>query len=367
MEKQENNNQASGDFLSPFTIEVEPMERLLLINFEKDPDSTYLGFEPQVFDDEVHGKGHLIIGWRLDGKVDVYHQPSLILSPENYDIAGKGLNEMRESQFEAASFEVGEKGVMANYIFHDLHGRKVELYISEDHPKKRKPFGLLAPMGSAAEKPSAMPLVILHDFYFVRRSGTELRIHIDGRRHKPDTLPFPIDLTMMYFARYSPQPLIARLNPECNGPLSPLNLAQSSGSMQEGDYVFDFREESGKVYLNKLTRLNDIHPLEIVFIDPFPNLISMEKPSQKSGLFQIQGHPSTGLIKGQYSIERDLKTIKTTLSFYGWEPNPDKLSLRFLYTVVKMFKKWPSAYEWTSHIHQAEDDVFFIKSKWLKK
>lgn len=33
----------------PFNIVVDPMQRLLLINFEKDPDRLYVGFEPQVF------------------------------------------------------------------------------------------------------------------------------------------------------------------------------------------------------------------------------------------------------------------------------------------------------------------------------
>ena len=62
-------------FFNPFHIAIDPMERLLLVNFEKDPDSLYIGFEPQVFDDHINGKGHLVIGWRIDGKVDVYHEP----------------------------------------------------------------------------------------------------------------------------------------------------------------------------------------------------------------------------------------------------------------------------------------------------
>ena len=36
----------------------------------------------------------LVIGWRRDGKVDVYHEAGLKLRPEKYDIAGKGLEQM---------------------------------------------------------------------------------------------------------------------------------------------------------------------------------------------------------------------------------------------------------------------------------
>jgi hypothetical protein len=37
------------------------MERLFLINFEKDPDEIYIGFEPQWFDDAAYGTGLRII------------------------------------------------------------------------------------------------------------------------------------------------------------------------------------------------------------------------------------------------------------------------------------------------------------------
>jgi hypothetical protein len=49
-------------FINPFCIDIDPMERLLLVNFEKDPDTIYIGFEPQVFDDPINGRGHLVIG-----------------------------------------------------------------------------------------------------------------------------------------------------------------------------------------------------------------------------------------------------------------------------------------------------------------
>ncbi|MDR5659887.1 hypothetical protein RH915_10340 [Serpentinicella sp. ANB-PHB4] len=91
--------QSKQYLINPFKIDVDPMERLLLINFEKDPDTIYVAFEPQVFDDTPHGKGHLIIGWRQDGKVDIFHQPSLKLNPEDYDIVGKGLANIVERDF----------------------------------------------------------------------------------------------------------------------------------------------------------------------------------------------------------------------------------------------------------------------------
>ena len=96
-----------------FAIDIDPMERLLLINFEKDPDPVYIGFEPQVFDDDINGKGHLVIGWRADGRVDVYHQSSLTLDTHKYDIAGKGLAHMIATDMEEAFYEVNGFGVQA--------------------------------------------------------------------------------------------------------------------------------------------------------------------------------------------------------------------------------------------------------------
>lgn len=85
---------AAGVVYNPFSIDIDPMERLLLVNIENDPDTLYIGFDPQVFDDEINGTGHLVIGWRADGRVDVYHQPALRLNPAKYAIARGGLANM---------------------------------------------------------------------------------------------------------------------------------------------------------------------------------------------------------------------------------------------------------------------------------
>ena len=205
--------QTSHKILNPFSIDIDPMERLMLVNFEKDPDTLYVGFEPQVFNDEINGTGHLVIGWRVDGKVDVYHQPGLTLNPEKYSIAGKGLAHMLEREMPEALFEITDSGIHAFYEFSDIHNRLVRFSIRENNPRKRNPFGLIAPMGHAAESPSALPLVILHDFYFVRKKHTEISISIGDRLHRHDILPIRMDGTKMTFLRYSPDLYVAGINP----------------------------------------------------------------------------------------------------------------------------------------------------------
>ncbi len=108
-------------------------------------------------------------------------------------------------------------GKHGNNEFKDFQNRIVEIRIHEYNRRKRKPFGLLAPMGDAAKNPPAMPSVLLYEFYFVRKRNTEFHVSIDEKTHQPDGLPVPMDWTSMYFTRYSPQPFIATLNPAFDG------------------------------------------------------------------------------------------------------------------------------------------------------
>jgi hypothetical protein len=355
-----------ANFLSPFSIDIAPMSRLLLVNFERDPDAVYIGFEPQVFDDRVHGRGHLVIGWRTDGKVDVYHEPSLNLNPQNYDIAGKGLKNMIACNFADATFEINEAGVQANYSFNDLQNRKVSIKISEKNLKKREPFGLLAPMGSAAEKPSAMPLVMLHDFYFVRRSHTYFEVFIDNVQHKPDKLPLPMDFTWMYFTRYSPNPLIATLNPDFDGVIDPVVVADETNRVSHGDYFFDFSRKNGCTYLHKIIRKNDVHPISLVFEDSFPDIRSLDDKELVKGEFTLTADPSVGTLSGEYSVENISDTTKIEMRFHGWKPRPSKLSLYFIYALAGVFKRWPSTYVWTALINKNKAGNYTMSSKWKR-
>ncbi len=350
--------------INPFRIDIDPMERLLLVNIENDPDTLYTGFEPQVFNDDINGTGQLVIAWRVDGKVDVYHQPGLKLDPEKYNIAGKGLANILEREMPDAFFFVDESGVQAQYEFVDLHGRLISFRISENHPKKRKPFGLLAPMGDAIENPTAMPLVLLQDFYFVRRRHSELELSINGRQHAIDNLPISIDRTKMTFARYSTKPLIATFNPEFSGVMSNIALEQNQKIVHSDDYRINLAWKEDRVFIKSITRNNHIYPVVLHFNDAFPNIADIENNSIFKGEFTIKYHPSTGKIKGIYNIEKINDEISVSIiPSKGWRPKHTKFSLRFLYTVAKVFKKWPSTYEWTATI-SIENDQFFMKSQW---
>jgi hypothetical protein len=355
------------EILLPFVIQIDPMDRLLLVNFEKDPDSVYVGFEPQVFDDAVNGRGHLVIGWRVDGRVDVYHQPSLHLDRAKYDIAGKGLANMVEVDMPSAYYEINDRGVQASYAFRDMGGRDIVLKIAERSRKTRKPFGLLAPMGDAAEHPSAMPLVFLHDFYFVRKHHTDVEVSINGRKHQLDVLPLPMDCTKMYFTRYSPKPLIATFNPAFDGTLPSAKIEPGATQYSEGGYTYEFEWLEQQPHLKSCIRHTDHAPIRLSFQPAFPSVDNLPSDAEQSGIFTIAGHPSAGSIGGEYQVsKKDGKILISVAPTGGWKPRPTKLSLRFLYAVAKVFTRWPTTYVWTAELEPADGGAWTMRSNWKR-
>ena len=351
----------------PFSIDIDPMERLLLVNFEKDPDSIYIGFEPQVFNDNINGVGHLIIGWRTDKKVDVYHQKSLNLDSSKYRIAGSGLNEMIPVDMDKAFYEVNDFGVQANYKFKDVSGRAVEIAITESNSKKRKPFGLLAPMGDAATNPTSLPLVLLHDFYFVRKKNTEIKVSINNRPHQLDDLPMRMDWQSMTFARYSPKPLIATLNPEYNGVLEGFNVVMGQESFEKNNNLYELEWINQQAHIKSMSIKNNIHPLTIHFSPPIPCLNTIAENAHLSGEFRISGHESIGRISGNYAIQTGKEFTKISIvPSKGWKPKTTKFSTWFLFTVAKVFKKWPTTYQWIADLQKKPDGSWYMQSKWIR-
>jgi hypothetical protein len=348
-------NQGDEVLINPFEFKIDPMERLLLVNFEKDLDDTYKGFEPQYFDDQVNGKGLLVIAWRLDMKVDLYHEKGLKLDPSKYDIAGNGLGTMKPVEFGKNKFHINAAGVQADIEFYDLQNRKIEIKVAENHDKARKPFGLLAPMGDAASHPSALPLVYLHDFYFVRRKKTEACLKINGKEHKIDRFPVPLDGTWMYFMRYSPDTFIVTLNPSKSGELLEHKESETGLNLVQNGRAKEIKSMTGK---------SGKHQITLSFDPPFPQFNLLKDNVQLEGEFMIMAHISTGKITGRYKVKRKNAHVEIEMQpSGGWQPNEKKPVIRLLYTVVKIFKHWPKTYLWSA-ILKPKGTMWQIDSKW---
>lgn len=360
----------SDAIYAPFDLRIDPMERLLLVNFADDPDEIYMGFEPQVFDDAVHGRGMLVIAWRVDGRVDVYHQPGLRLDPKTYDIAGQGLAQMLVRPLANAHFEVNAAGVDAYFAFEDALGRPIEVKIVERNPRKRKPFGLLAPMGSAATTPSALPLVWLHDFYFVRRADTVISIRVAGELRRPDTLPLPIDGMRMYFTRYSPDPLIATLNPAHRGPLVPLDRVRAAEA-RAGDLRFDLVVNDGQPEIARMRRVYKDHEASVTFSPPLPNLVHLADGAVVKGQFTIAADAAVGSVTGVYYMARQGNRIfMRVVPSGGWHPHESKWSVGLIYRMASIFTQWPKTYVWTATVdlndNWRQGGQVFMYSSWQR-
>ncbi|TVR62136.1 MAG: hypothetical protein EA422_11645 [Gemmatimonadales bacterium] len=361
--------------LSPFHLVSDPIGALLLANVEGDPDEIYLGFEPQWFTGGWAGEGMVVLGWRTDGLVDVFHESGIQLDPELYRITGEGMHRMAEREFRPRTLEFGPAGVHMDLGFHDLEGRRVELFVRETHPRPRRPFGLLAPVGGAAVRPPALPMVLLRDFDFVRRRGTEIRLAIDGREHAPDPLAFPMSGARVWFWRYSPRSVVVRMNPEDRvlvEPVVPLGVDRPtwSGSSQ-GTRVDGVVGPHGRVELHRFSVETGGDTVAVELHPPLPHLTAMGTGTRSQGRFRIASHPSLGTVDGEWSVvaEDEGRIRMELIPSGGWSPGPAPRSANFLFRVVDLFRGWPATYRWEAVLEPASADAggaFTLDARWIR-
>ncbi len=343
------------DFYSPFTLTVEPMARLLLINITADPDEVYVGFEPQVFDDPVTGRGLIVIAYLRDGRVDVYHAPTVTLAGRNYDIVGQGLREMVERPMSGAGFTIGPNGIDLDVAFDDLLGRPVVLRIHETGGKHTRPFGILAPMGNTVERPPALPLFFLHDFYFVRRARTELLISVAGRAHKPDSIPMLLDGARVHFLRYSAAPLLVNWNAAFDGALRPLAVSPAGSAVgyqaADGPVTYDLSLVDGRPALRAMSIAGEHHSLRLGFDPPFPDVTGISDVA--AGTFVVEAGVC-GTVTGVYRAEPAGEGVAIVLHpSGGWRPGPVQWGARLIFFLVPLFRRWPATYVWRGLLNPA--------------
>ena len=245
------NGREGGNFIAPFVIDYQAMDRLALFNFENQPDSVYKSFEIQYFDDELHGKGFLVIGYRNDNKVDVYIQTGLKIT-SNYDETAAGLADKLERPMSTTKFEITDQYTVIDFDFEDKIGRPIKVHLLEDYrSKKRNPFNLLAPLGSGTQNPPAFPLYLMYDFSLVRQANTELSIEVDGKKMIPDNLPIPFDWESVYLVRFSSNPVILNWNKTFSGALDVFHPQDQSAFSARG-FIYTLVNHNGHLEISSL-------------------------------------------------------------------------------------------------------------------
>ena len=333
------------NFHSPFTFTLDPIRRLLLINITNDPDEVYIGFEPQVFDDPINGRGLAVIAYLKDGRIDVYHQPDVSLAGKDYNIVGKGLREQAERPMTGAHFDITLKGIDLDVAFDDLLGRPVVLRIHEAGGKPTRPFAILAPMGNTVERPPALPLFFLYDFYFVRRAGTELLISVDGRAYEPDSIPMILDGSRVYFLRYAAMPFLINWNAAYDGILPVIETGATGGPV-----TYEWSEEGERPALVVMSIAHMDQTVAFRFDPPFPDVVTLPDNARLAGSLVIDAGIG-GTVDGTYHVERSGDQVEITLNpSGGWAPGPVQWGARLIFTLVPLFRKWPQTYLWRGRV-----------------
>lgn len=349
-------NQTLRRVVLPIRVGIDPMERLLVASFKDDPE--FEGFEPQVFDDPINGKGMRVLRYRKDGKVDVYWQPGVQVDRSTFTV-GAGIGDFAETTIEPAQFDINESNLDLHVAFTDVQGRKVELRVREDTHRKRG-FPLLAPVGADIKKPRQLFLVYMPCIDLVRRTGSLVEGRVGDRILRPASLPILLDWQRVLFIRYAAGPVIGTLNP----PMSkPLIIEMPAPGSAEVDGMMIVADEKGSV--TRISAGLEPRHVELDFSPGFPNLPDLHQGGSAAGRWSIRimGVPITG---GSYHASREGDHVAVELDITeNWKPSGLPFCMEIFTRVVNMFRKWPATYRWRSIVELGAEPV--MSGTWERK
>ncbi len=263
------NGKSKGQFISPFSFTIDPMRQLILIPFEKNPDTLYNQFEVQQSLLSEESCKIAVIAYKINGTADVYYQ-------KGYPLASQSsiLNDpdFFETQFNAASFDYSPEDLDLFISFKDVRDRNIRLAVKERARKEKKPFTLLAPVGAISKKPLSLPVYYMYQMSFARKRHTEIVISIGEKSHKPDGFFLPIEKSRNYFTRYALDTFNVDVNPARNGPIQTYEIGQDIHLETDGiDYELNWN--NGYPEIMKISLRREQHICAVTFSPSFPDLL----------------------------------------------------------------------------------------------
>lgn len=340
--------EGTRDVFLPFVVTQEDITAVALLEFEKNSDPVYSGFEPQLI--ERPGEtGMRIIGYRNDGAADFYDDVALT-PEENFDsgVIGSGVNEYTSVAIEKQRFEVDDEGRFhVSAEFRDVEGRDVVIDISEGSTNRVKPFDLLAPVGHSSQNPDLFPYFFLNDFDFLRTGGgANMKLTINGEPRPLQGFPVPIPIQgeMRSFAKYSLDVEIIEVFP-----------ARTPGRWVRTEPGRDTVVLDGVTYLfagQNLERIR-INDHEITF-DP-----ALDLTASSEGTFAINSYPARGSVAGPYAVEADGETGDLGIRVTEVElPAHRDVGVRMLTRyALRFLKEWPQGYEYRAEFDLSTGSV----------
>lgn len=338
---------ARRDALCPLSLAVEPLARMLNLEFADDP--VYDGLELQWFDDDAHGTGMLaFLSRRADRRVDYYPQRGLRLDRAGYEIGG-GTGAWTETDFEVARLEVADDGVDAEVRFTDIDGRLIELRVDDRDGRRRRRARLLAPVGSGIERPAALLLVWMGGFDLVRATGAPPVIRIGGREAHTGSLP-GARLHRRRLIKYAAPLCAVRLADNQEGPLPAAGLGPRLELSEDRSRITAVVAETAD------------HQARVTLDPGLPDVRALADGSGAEGRWHIavDGDRLTG---GTWRAARTATQGRLGLDVTEpWRPRRLPWLMRLVTTVLPVFRRWPTTYRWQAAVELGPNPT--MASRW---
>ncbi len=330
----------------PFKMEITPIKKLILVNFDKNPEEIYSGLELQYLVTKNEGSGYRLIAYRNDKYVDVYDEDSLMIKDiGSFEVCLNGLANYCKVSFSKANFEIIKEGLQVEFALTDYKGRKIDVTIKEHSKKKSRAFDLIAPIGVSSINPVVLPVFAMYQFDLVRKRNTEISIQIDNKSIIPDPflVPFPKDGQFRYFTRYGYDCELIDFGRE-RKEILPFHEMNNSNIIKHDGLISSFQYDKGTYKLKSMAFEKSDHQFKLHFTEAFPDIVKMDNKTVK-GSFRMEMDTSMGDISGEYCITKKESIVQIELiPSKGWTVTNKMLLTKIMLGKKSIFRNWPKTY-----------------------
>lgn len=338
---------AAGDQFCALSLRLDQIACML--NAELADHPVYDGIELQWFDDDRHGTGMLaFLSRRADRRVDYYQQRGLNLDRSGYQLGG-GTRSWTEIDFDVARLAVDDDGVDAEVRFRDVEGHVVQVRVNDRGGRVLRRGGLLAPVSAAIEDPSSLLLVWMPVFDLVRRTATPPVISIAGRDARIGHLP-GARLHRRHLIKYAAPVLAVQVNPPHEESPSPARAPAPTRDWEGGLLTTLSAQEGG-------------HEARLTLTPGMPD-ISTAVDSDRCGRWHVTVD-DTRLTGGAWSIVKTSSGARMVMDVdERWRPGRLPWLMRLVTTVLPVFRRWPTTYQWQCDIRPGEPRT--VETRWRR-
>ncbi|MBY8979168.1 MAG: hypothetical protein KGD72_02150 [Candidatus Lokiarchaeota archaeon] len=337
--------------LSPFNMIFDPIDRLLLVNFEEDP--IYYSIELQIFH-KLDIDYPLVIMYRKDNMMDIYYTNEIVIKNRKKMVTdlltSVSFNQLDDIEYK---FQFDEMGLDAYLFLIDKLEKEIEFKIKESTPEKEL-TSILTPISAVSKKPEYFPIVFLKKFGMVIKKNTEIFVKIHGFLRKTTEMPIQMNKMSFYLAHYSLEPIICNWNNIFSGNINPIILNPPTLNISEENITFILIRNSDYYEIKKISGKDEQdYTVSFEFSPAIPNLLSLGSNLKTKGRFSCIIDKKKGIFAGEYYLTRTGDTIEFSIQpTKGWQLFPGKL--------------WLKTYKWVSEIQIKDIGYIFINSYWQR-